>query len=60
VGLTTPPRKNKLVTKILKKPLAWMDEMGRECNTNGEKRNAYIILMGKSEGKRPLGRPKRS
>jgi hypothetical protein len=25
----------------------------------GEKINAYRILMGKSEGKRPLGRPRR-
>jgi hypothetical protein len=25
----------------------------------GEKRNAYILLMGKPEGKRPLGRPRR-
>jgi hypothetical protein len=25
----------------------------------GEKRNAYIIFVGKPEGKRPLGRPKR-
>jgi hypothetical protein len=24
-----------------------------------EKRNAYRILMGKPEGKRPLGRPRR-
>jgi hypothetical protein len=24
----------------------------------GEKRNAYKILVGKPEGKRPLGRPK--
>jgi hypothetical protein len=23
----------------------------------GEKRNAYVILVGKPEGKRPLGRP---
>jgi hypothetical protein len=25
----------------------------------GEKRNAYRLLVGKPEGKRPLGRPKR-
>jgi hypothetical protein len=30
--------------------------MGRECSTNVEKRNAYITLVGKPEGKRPLGR----
>jgi hypothetical protein len=30
--------------------------MGRERSTNGEKRNAYMILVGKPEGKRPLGR----
>jgi hypothetical protein len=33
--------------------------MDRECSTNGEKRNAYRILVGKLEGKRPLGRPRR-
>jgi hypothetical protein len=25
----------------------------------GEKRNAYMLLVGKPEGKRPLGRPRR-
>jgi hypothetical protein len=30
--------------------------MDRACSTNGEKRNACRILVGKSEGKRPLGR----
>jgi hypothetical protein len=29
--------------------------MGRACSRNGEKRNAYTILVGKPEGKRPLG-----
>jgi hypothetical protein len=33
--------------------------MGRTCSTNGENRNAYRILLGKPEGKRPLGRPRR-
>jgi hypothetical protein len=32
--------------------------MGRVCSTNGEKRNAYRILVGKPEGKRPIGRPR--
>jgi hypothetical protein len=35
------------------------DEMGRECSTNGEMMNAYRILVGKPEGKRPLKRPGR-
>jgi hypothetical protein len=33
--------------------------MGSVYSTNGEKRNAYKILVGKPEGKRPLGRPRR-
>jgi hypothetical protein len=33
--------------------------MSRACSTNGEKRNAYRTLVGKPEGIRPLGRPKR-
>jgi hypothetical protein len=32
--------------------------MGGVCSTNGEKRNSYRILVGKPEGKRPLGRPR--
>jgi hypothetical protein len=35
------------------------DEMGRACSTIGGKRNAYRILVGKPEGKKPLGRPRR-
>jgi hypothetical protein len=33
--------------------------MGGTCSTNGEKRNANGLLLGKPEGKRPLGRLKR-
>jgi hypothetical protein len=33
--------------------------MGGACSTNGEKRNAYRILVGKPEEKRLLGRPRR-
>jgi hypothetical protein len=33
--------------------------MGRECSTYGEKRGAYRILMGRPEGRRPLGRHRR-
>jgi hypothetical protein len=33
--------------------------MSGACSTNGEKMNAYRISVGKTEGKRPLGRPKR-
>jgi hypothetical protein len=33
--------------------------MGRVYSTNGEKRNAYKILVGKPEGKIPLGRARR-
>jgi hypothetical protein len=33
--------------------------MGRACSTNGAMRNAYRILVGKPEGKRLIGRPRR-
>jgi hypothetical protein len=33
--------------------------MGGPCSTNGEKRNAYRLLVGKPERKRPLERPRR-
>jgi hypothetical protein len=33
--------------------------MGGPCSTNGEKRNAYRLLVGRPEGKRSLGRPRR-
>jgi hypothetical protein len=33
--------------------------MGGPCSTNEEKGNAYRLMVGKPEGKRPLGRPRR-
>jgi hypothetical protein len=33
--------------------------MGRACSTNVERRIAYMILVGKLEGKRPPGRTRR-
>jgi hypothetical protein len=33
--------------------------MGRTCSTYGEKRNAHRILVGRPEGRRPLGRYRR-
>jgi hypothetical protein len=31
--------------------------MGGACSTYGERRGVYRVLVGKSEGKRSLGRP---
>jgi hypothetical protein len=33
--------------------------MGGAFSTNGGKRNAYRLLVGEPEGRRPLGRPRR-
>jgi hypothetical protein len=30
--------------------------MGGACSTDGEKRGAYRVMVGKLEGKRPLGK----
>jgi hypothetical protein len=35
------------------------DDMSGSCSTNGEKGNAYRLLVGKAVGKRPLRRPRR-
>jgi hypothetical protein len=35
------------------------DEVGGACSLNGEKRNAYRLLVGKPQGRRPLGEPRR-
>jgi hypothetical protein len=33
------------------------NEMGRACSADGEGRGVYRVLVGKPEGKRPLGDP---
>jgi hypothetical protein len=44
------------MTKIIKsRRMRWAEHVARM----GEKRNAYRLLVGKPEGKRPLGRPRR-
>jgi hypothetical protein len=44
------------ITKIIKSGrMRWAGNVARI----GEKRNAYRILVGKPDGKRPLGRPRR-
>jgi hypothetical protein len=35
------------------------NEIGGACSTYGKRRSAYRVLVGKPEGKRPLGRPMR-
>jgi hypothetical protein len=40
---------------IMSRSMRWAGHVARL----GEKRNAYRILVGKPEGKRPLGRPRR-
>jgi hypothetical protein len=44
------------IIRIIKsKRMRWAGHVARV----GEKRNAYRLLVGKPEGKRPLGRPRR-
>jgi hypothetical protein len=33
------------------------NEMGGACSSDGEGRGLYRVLVGKPEGKRPLGKP---
>ena len=33
--------------------------MGKTCTTDGDRRSAYRILVGKPEGRRPLGKLRR-
>jgi hypothetical protein len=44
-----------IIRQIKSKRMRWAGHVSRM----GEERNVYRILMGKPEGKRPLGRPRR-
>jgi hypothetical protein len=44
-----------IITIIKSRRMRWAGHVARI----GEKRNAYRLLMGKPEGKTPLGRPRR-
>jgi hypothetical protein len=44
-----------IIRMIKSRKMRWEPHVARM----GEKRNAYRILVGKPEGKRPLGRPRR-
>jgi hypothetical protein len=44
-----------IIRKIKSRRMRWAGHVARM----GEKRNAYKLLVGKPEGKRPLGRPRR-
>jgi hypothetical protein len=44
-----------IIRMIKSRSMRWAGHVARM----GEKRNAYRILVGKSAGKRPLGRPRR-
>jgi hypothetical protein len=45
-----------IIRMIMSRRMRWAGHVAQR----GEKRNAYRILVGKPEGKRPLGRPRRT
>jgi hypothetical protein len=47
-----------LVTRYYSGNQIEKNEMDGACSTYGEKRGAYRILVGRPEGRRPLGRPR--
>jgi hypothetical protein len=43
-----------IIRQFISRRMRWAGHVARM----GEERNIYKVLMGKSEGKRPLGRPR--
>jgi hypothetical protein len=50
---------SKDIFDIVQTDTAFMRRADRACSTNGATMKAYRILVGKSEGKRPLRGPRR-
>jgi hypothetical protein len=50
--LYSPPN---IISQIKSRRMRWEGHVARM----GEERNVYKVLVGKPEGKRPLGRPRR-
>jgi hypothetical protein len=50
--------RNVITCTLLQNDEVKEDEMGKVGNTHGEKNNVYMILMGNTERKTPLGRSK--
>jgi hypothetical protein len=44
-----------IIRQVKSRPMRWAGHVARM----GEERNVYKVLVGKPEGKRPLGRPSR-
>jgi hypothetical protein len=51
-----PEDSNLLIVRLIK---ARRIDMGGACGAHGEVRGAYNILVGRPEGRRLLGRPRR-
>jgi len=44
------------IIRVIKSRMSWVGNVARM----GEKRGAYRVVVGKPEGRRPLGKPRRS
>jgi hypothetical protein len=44
------------IIRIIKKRMRWAGHVAR---IGEEKKNSFMLLVGKAQGKRPLGRPRR-
>jgi hypothetical protein len=54
--VTAGKQTNKLLIKYCSGDQIVKNEMDGVCSTYGERRGVYTVLVGKAEGRRPLGR----